>query len=28
MPHVFDPWTIDDGTLTPIGFRYQPRLEV
>lgn len=28
MPCVFDPWTIDDGKLTPIGFRYQPGLEV
>ena len=24
IPHPFDPWNIDDGTLTPIGFRYQP----
>jgi hypothetical protein len=22
--HALDPWRIDDGTLTPIGFRYQP----
>jgi Family of unknown function (DUF6416)/Domain of unknown function (DUF3883) len=22
--HVLDPWHIDDGTLTPIAFRYQP----
>jgi hypothetical protein len=21
--HLFDPWPIDDGTLTPLGFRYQ-----
>jgi hypothetical protein len=21
--HLFDPWHIDDGTLTPLGFRYQ-----
>jgi hypothetical protein len=21
--HVFDPWIIDNGTLTPVGFRYQ-----
>ena len=22
--HVFDPWIINSGTLTPVGFRYQP----
>ena len=22
-PHVYDPWCLDDGTLTPLGFRYQ-----
>ena len=21
--HLFDPWHLDDGTLTPLGFRYQ-----
>jgi hypothetical protein len=21
--NLFDPWPIDDGTLTPLGFRYQ-----
>ena len=21
--HLYDPWHMDDGTLTPIGFRYQ-----
>jgi len=21
--HVYDPWLIDDGTLLPLGFRYQ-----
>jgi Family of unknown function (DUF6416)/Domain of unknown function (DUF3883) len=24
VSHVFDPWIIDDGVLTPVGFRYQP----
>jgi hypothetical protein len=23
--HVFDPWTIEDGVLQPIGYRYQPQ---
>jgi len=21
--HLYDPWCLDDGTLTPVGFRYQ-----
>ena len=21
--HLYDPWRLDDGTLTPVGFRYQ-----
>ena len=23
MRHLYDPWHLDDGTLTPLGFRYQ-----
>ena len=21
--HCYNPWRVDDGTLTPVGFRYQ-----
>jgi uncharacterized protein DUF3883 len=24
IPRIHDPWRIDDGTLEPIGYRYQP----
>jgi hypothetical protein len=28
VPHRYDPWNLDEGTLTPVGFRYQvPALE-
>jgi hypothetical protein len=23
--YVRDPWNIDDGTLTPMGFQYEPK---
>jgi hypothetical protein len=26
-PHVHDPWQIDNGTLIPVGYRYQPPSE-